>query len=233
MAIEAVAAPDEGVWRGGRPPDPPPASPPLPPSQLDQPTTGNRFDSPTGAYRALYFATTLDGCFGETLARFRPDPTIRALVRAEWAELGFMNVGDVPADWRQRRIAVHATFPTQDAFAHGVQFLDVESLETREALREEMASLLAFYNLKDLDVATVRGGDRRITRYIGQWAYDQRTEDGLARFAGVRYLSRLNTDWECWAVFDDVPIVELNRKPILPTDEALLRIAKSYSLTTH
>jgi hypothetical protein len=43
----------------------------------------------------------------------------------------------------------------------------------------------------------------------------------------------LNTDWECWAVFDDVPIVEINRRPILRTDEALLRVAKSYGLTAH
>ena len=125
------------------------------------------------------------------------------------------------------------TFPAQDAFARGVQFLDVEALESREQLRVELGPVLAFYGFTDLDVATVRGGDRRITRWIGQWAYDQRNADGSTRFAGIRYLSRLNTEWECWAVFDDVPIVEINRRPILRTDEALLRIAKSYGLTAH
>jgi hypothetical protein len=199
---------------------------------LDKPHTGNRFDSPTGAYRALYFATSLDGCFGETLARFRPDPKLQALVKQEWEQLGFMHVGDIPADWRQRRIAVHARFPAEGNFAHGVQFFDVESLETREELRGELAPLLAFYGFDDLDVATVRGGDRRITRWIGQWAYEQQTNDG-PRLAGIRYLSRLNTEWECWAVFDDVPIAELNRRPILKTDEALIRVAKRYKLTPH
>jgi hypothetical protein len=155
------------------------------------------------------------------------------LIGDDWADGGFMRVGDVPADWRQRRLAVHVTFPAQDAFAHGVQFLDVEALETREHLRGELGPVLAFYGFTDLDVATVRGGDRRITRWIGQWAYDQRNQAGTARFAGIRYLSRLNTDWECWAVFDDVPIVEINRRPILRTDEALLRVAKSYGLTAH
>jgi len=233
MSIEAVAAPDEGVWRVGRAPDPLAPPDPLPPSLLDQPSTGNRFDSPTGAYRALYFATTLDGCFGETLARFRPDPALRALVQDEWTKLGFMDVGDVPADWRQRRIAVHVRFPAEGTFAKGVQFLDVESVETREELAAELAPLLAFYGFKDLDVATVRGGDRRITRWIGQWAYDARDAEGDSRFAGVRYLSRLNTDWECWAVFDDVAIAELNRRPILAGDEALVRVAKVYGLTQH
>ena len=156
-----------------------------------------------------------------------------ALIGDDWSDGGFMRVGDVPADWRQRRLAVHVTFPAQDAFARGVQFLDVEALESREQLRVELGPVLAFYGFTDLDVATVRGGDRRITRWIGQWAYDQRNADGSTRFAGIRYLSRLNTEWECWAVFDDVPIVEINRRPILRTDEALLRIAKSYGLTAH
>lgn len=233
MAVAVVAAPDEGVWRVGRAPDPLATVAPLSPSWLDNPSTGNRFDSPTGSYGVLYFASTLDGCYGETLARFRPDPRMRQLVEREWEEHGFMRVGDVPADWRQRRIAVHATFPPEDRFPHGIHFLDVESLETRQVLREGLASLLAFYGYDDLDVPTVRGGDRRITRYIGQWAYDQATDSGAPRFAGIRYLSRLNTEWECWAVFDDAPIVELNRRPILPTDEAFVRVARRYGLTPH
>lgn len=233
MGVVVVAAPDEGVWRVGRAPDPLVPADPLPPSLLDQPTTGNRFDSPTGVYRALYFATLLEGCYGETLARFRPDPAIQALVREEWSELGFLLVGEVPADWRQRRIAAHVQFPAEGRFSDGVQFLDVESLETRESLRTELAPLLAFYGIADLDVATVRGGDRRITRWIGQWAYDARNADGSPRFAGIRYLSRLNSDWECWAVFDDVAITEINRRPLLPSDEALRSVADGYDLTVH
>jgi hypothetical protein len=125
------------------------------------------------------------------------------------------------------------TFPAQDRFEDGIQFLDVESLETRQVLRDELAPLLAFYGISDLDVATVRGGDRRITRWIGQWAYDQVTDAGAPRFAGIRYLSRLSTEWECWAVFDDVPMNEMNRRPILRSDEALVRVAKGYKLTPH
>lgn len=233
MPLEEVAAPDEGVWRVGRAPEPLVAPDPLPPSALDQRTTGNRFDSPTGAYTVLYFASSLDGCFGETLARFRPDPVVQAVVSEEWAELGFMHVGDIPADWRQRRIAVHVRFPAEESFAAGVRFLDIESAETREVLRQKLAPSLAFYGFSDLDVATVRGGDRRITRWIGQWAYDQAKDDGTPMYAGIRYLSRLNSDWECWAVFNDVPIEELNQRPILRTDDALLRIADLYGLTAH
>ena len=77
-AVAVVRAPSGGVWRIGRAPDPLSASGPLRRSELDSPKTGNRFDSPFGAYRVRYFASRLEGCYGETLARFRPDVTLRA-----------------------------------------------------------------------------------------------------------------------------------------------------------
>jgi hypothetical protein len=73
LGPELVAAPPDGVWRVGREPDLLCASVSSESSQLGQPNTGNRFDSPTGAYGVRYFATELDGCYGETLARFRAD----------------------------------------------------------------------------------------------------------------------------------------------------------------
>lgn len=51
------------------------------PGLLENRTTGNRFDSPTGDYRVCYFATTLDRCFGETLSRFRPDSGLSAIAQ--------------------------------------------------------------------------------------------------------------------------------------------------------
>jgi hypothetical protein len=93
--------------------------------------------------------------------------------------------------------------------------------------------LLKFYGYSDLDVPVVRGHDRRITRYISQWTYEQLDEDERPMYAGIRYLSRLNSDWECWAVFDHVAIEELTRHAILPQDEALTRIAKLYGLTVY
>jgi hypothetical protein len=154
----------------------------------------------------------------------------------EWQEMGFMNVGDIPADWRQRRTAVRVGFPPggQNAkFPEGVRFLDIESVETREAMRDDFAPLLAYYHYPDLDVALVRGRDRRLTRYISQWVFEQVDENGQPLYAGIRYLSRLSTDWECWAIFDDVEIEELERRPIRSEDVSYQRIAKLYKLTPH
>jgi hypothetical protein len=204
-------------------------------SEPGQPNTGNRFDSPTGAYGVRYFATELEGCYGETLARFRADKKLAEVIGEEWTERGFMRVGDIPADWRLRRGAVRVRFPeaANKSFATGVRFVDIESVHTREALLPDFEPLLRFYGYPDLDVAVVRGHDRRVTRYISQWAYEQVDDDEHPLYAGIRYLSRLNSEWECWAVFDHVAIEELTRRPILATDATLRKIAKLYGLTVY
>jgi RES domain-containing protein len=233
MSVRIVEPPTGGVWRVGRSPDPLALSDPLPPSELDKPFTGNRFDSPTGAYRVLYFATELEGCYGETLARFRPDTALLSVLKEEWEERGWMNLGDVPAAWRQRRLAVNVEFLKAGRFKNGLRFVDIEAAATREVLKRELAEVLAYWDHHDLDVATVRGGDRRVTRIVSQWAYDQAADDGRPEYAGVRYISRLDSAWECWAVFEDVEITEITRRSVLPTDTSLRRVADLYGLTVY
>jgi hypothetical protein len=88
-----------------------------------------------------------------------------------------------------------------------------------------MAEMLVYYGYSDLDISVVRGDDRRVTRWISQWA-----RDCDLPFAGVRYLSRLEDAWECWAVFDHVKLVEVERRPILVNDETLAAVAKRFGL---
>lgn len=52
-------------------------------------------------------------------------------------------------------------------------------------------------------------------------------------YAGVRYLSRLNTAWECWAVFSDVSLTEVERRPVLLDMDELQQVAKLYDLRLH
>jgi hypothetical protein len=178
-----------------------------------------------GDYHVLYFATLLDGCFGETLARLRPSPALVELARADWESSGFMPPGAVPAEWRQRRLAVRVTAPAD------ARFLDVEHPDTHRVLeRTPLGSVLPVLGLTEIDVSAIRGGDRRLTRLISYWAYQQRDEHGEPLYGGIRYLSRLNSDWECWAVFDRTPLVELERHPIRRTMAALTRVAKHYGL---
>ena len=109
-----------------------------------------------------------------------------ALVEDEWRRVGFMDAGSVPADWRQRRTAVHVRF-RKDAC-----FLDVEFPATHQFLRVELAPAIAALELGDLDVAAVRGPDRRVTQMISEWAYMAR-DDERTRYSGIRYVSRLGS----------------------------------------
>jgi hypothetical protein len=164
----------------------------------------------------------LEGCYGETLAALRPDPAVLAAIDGE--DDCFFPLGEIAADWRQRRIAVRASFPEDRPF------LNVESASTRAILRDELTWLLAELGLDDIDVAAIRSKDRRLTRWIAQWTWHRRHEAGGHNFAGIRFCSRLNTEWECWAVFEDVLPGEKERKSILPQDQALLRVAELYKL---
>lgn len=202
--------------------------PPLEPADADSPRAGNRFDSPIGTYSVLYFGTKQEACFAETLARLRPSPALRDVVDSDWRDMGLMEVGAVAADWRHRRLAVRARPQLEDAL-----FLDAEAPETLHELRDALASTLALYGFEDLDIGLVRGPDKRIPRAISYWAYVQGSEEEGITFSGVRYFSRLDSDLECWAVFDDIPLEELEKRPITPGLPALQRIARRYGLVIH
>ena len=221
--LATAAPPEGGLWRVARG-DPFALREPSPrlSGGAGDPWIGNRFDSALGNFRVWYFATTLEGCYGETLAALRPDPIVAAALDGE--DDCFFPLGEIGADWRQRRIAVRATFPEERPF------LDVEAVSTRSILRDELTWLLAELGLDDIDVAAIRSKDRRLTRWIAQWAWHKRHEVGPPNYAGVRFCSRLNTAWECWAVFEDTLPEEQERKSILPQDAALRNVAELYKL---
>ncbi len=188
---------------------------------------GNRFDDPEGVFGVLYFGSSLEVCFGETLAKLRPSPKLIALIGDEWQKLGFMEVGAVAAEWRHRNLAVRVKLP------HESRLLDLEEPHTLQFLRHELATGLAALGHDELDVATVRGPDRRVTRMISRWAAVQTDEHGDTLYAGIRYFSRLNRDWECWAVFGDVDLEVVETRPITKDMTELRQVAKLYDLTVH
>jgi hypothetical protein len=173
----------------------------------------------------LYFGSDLETCFGETLARLRPSSAVLAVVEEEWRARGFMDAGTVAADWRQRRTAVHIRLPED------VLFLDAEWPTTHQFLRQELALGLSALGFGDLDVAAVRGPDRRVTRLIADWAY-LAEDEGRPRYAGVRYESRLRSGWECWALFDDedMELEVIETLPVTREMPALQRVAELFEL---
>ncbi len=216
--------PKGGVWRVARGPDPLEAR--IPPADtLISSKVGNRFDSPDGRYGVLYFGASLRVCFGEILARKRPDPSLAALVEDELRGHNFMEVGSVARDWRDRRSAVKVQLPDD------VSYLDVDHPDTHQFLRRELALGLAALGCDDLNIGIVRGNDRRVTRLISEWTWSQTA--GGAIYGGIRYASKINSDWECWAVFHDIEVPVIDTKPITLDMPELVETANYYGLRIH
>lgn len=104
------------MWRIGRLPDPLSFSE-IDPVDATIKRAGNRFDIPGGG--VLYAASTPNGAFAETLARYRPTARMRNLPFDRNEHL--MAVGAIPADWRTRRQLVE--FELNDP----LPFLDVDA----------------------------------------------------------------------------------------------------------
>jgi len=215
-----VTAPETGLWRIARG-----ANPLAVPVGGPGPARANRFDPLTMDYGVLYFGSDLEACFGETLARFRPSLSMLSLVKEEWEGLGFMALGSIAADWRQRRSAVHVRLPRD------LVFLDVESPVTHQFLRKKLALGLSTLGLSDLDVPAVRGADRRVTQMISEWAYME-TDGDRPRYGGIRYESRIRSGWECWALFDDdeLAIDVVETLTIMPDMPGLVSVAELFDL---
>lgn len=181
---------------------------------------GNRFDVP--GHGVMYFASDLEGAYAETLARFRPSPKIRKYVAEQ--DPHFMMVGGVPRDWRDKRTIAEAVLRDP------LPFLDVESAHTHEVLSSAMAAELVELGEGVIDVASVRGRNRLLTRAIASWAFEQRDAAGHPVYGGLRYLSRVDTRFECWAVFEGAEFRETKTSPIDPQATELVSTAELYQL---
>lgn len=219
-------------------------------------TLGDRFDDPGGRlgrskaiplsqrFRMIYCATTPTGAFGETVARVRPKLTeIQGL-----AEIGAdedfpepvdaylhglrdpldPDRGVLSASWRLER----QLYNTQlDA---SLRFVDICSPKTIETVRAILSSVALRLGLKDIDFSTVVGPMREFTQECARLVYEQADDDGQPLFAGIRYESRLNVDWECWAIFHDRMVGHNTPgfpETITPDHPALCEVAAQYHLS--
>lgn len=196
--MATVAALRGPVYRVGRAPRP--LAPPSWAFTKADGTFGNRFDDPSARrdaapadrFRVLYLATTRAGAFGETIARRRP--SLEALAQAGVTAVPRPSVS---ASWRQtRRLGITVLMTP-------LPFVDVTAAASLAVLRPALAAVAMELDLPDVDLSAVTGPARLLTQEAARYIYDQRDAAGAPCYAGVRYVSRLNPDWECWAVFVD------------------------------
>lgn len=192
------------------------------PLVADQDDVGNRFDVVGGG--VLYAATTAVGAYKETIAfaRAAASSGVYSSVTGEH----FMNPGNLPADWRDKRRL--ARFQLVDA----PPFLDLESDQTLSYLTEAMSETLSGLGVETLDQGRVRGPNRLLTRAIALFAYTSVDEYDEAKYSGVRYSSKFQSH-ECWAIFQGVTIGDQTFSVIEKNDTELAAAARALNVKVH
>lgn len=243
-ALRSVPSPTTPVFRVARGIDP--FAPNAWERAGDDGTFGNRFDDPGASrgipeserFRTIYCATDRAGAFGEVVARFRPSPrTLAELESIEDCESlpdilrGIVDPNDpyrglVTSEWQLRRRVGHAYLDP------ALRFVDIADAENMNLLRRELATLLTELTIAEIDVSAVTSQHRRLTQEIARYIFEQVDEAGRPCFAGIRYPSRLNPDWECWAVFDTRMIHRPGpSETVRPDDPGLIEAARIFHLT--
>jgi hypothetical protein len=246
--LDEVGPPPGEIFRVGWYRDP--LSPPPWTKAAVDGTFGNRFDDPSAAegrppedrFRCLYCGTSAEAAFGESLAGFRvpinilaklslvedEDESVEDVLAGALVDPEHPVRGLIPAEWRNRRRLARTTL------APSLRFANVATLESNQYFRSVLAQTASALGIDDVDFSTMLNRKyRRFTQACARHIYELLDEHGNPRFAGIRYLSRLNThEWECWAIFSD----RLDHDPgfadnIVPDHEDLLRIARHFDLT--
>jgi len=233
VEIASVGAPASPIYRvtkvGRDPFEPPP---------IDM-AGDNRFDDPGRIFSVVYCASDRAGAFGETVARFRRSlPLLKMLEQVEDDEPldealfglivpGHPEKGVVPADWRFKR-QIGATLLSQD-----LRFADILAPASLTCLRRQLGPLAQELGYPDLDASTMLSSwPRQITQAAARYVYERLDENGTPTFAGIRYQSRLNLDWTCWAIFSDriIHSPRLSETSLDPMDSDLLEAASALDL---
>jgi hypothetical protein len=166
-----------------------------------------RFDLP--GRRTMYAASSRVGAYAEALASLRPSlstipfadifPDIDAgddPVAADFQDRGYLAPGHIPKQWRVDRciaqVAVHAGW-----------CIDVNDVKSLAALRRGLGPTLGGLGCRDLDGGIIRSENRSVTVGIASWVAAQVLHDGSEPL-GIRYRSRLNDDWRCWALWGGI-----------------------------
>jgi hypothetical protein len=205
-------------------------------------TFGNRFDDPGGIigtptgerFRVVYCSTQRAAAFGETLARFRPSASVRQMLEridddeplveslSGTVDPEYPTHGLVSRDWIDRRHIGHTCLESTDRFA------DIAAGDTLSHLNEKLTPMAVVLGLPEVDLSIMTGKHRILTQTAARYIYNQ-------GFSGVRYVSRLDAGWECWALFEGRFHHQAGYPgfptSLSPDDDDLMMIARRFGLS--
>jgi hypothetical protein len=205
-----VTPPSDGFWRVSSwrdPFDPPPPAPPLGTDPQDD--DGHRYDDPEGQWKTLYCATTPEGALGECLGDFKFHAP--AVVRIEAFLEGEPDHAFDEEYFRPLTADDVESFRWRLAHAPSASssvLIDVEHWRTHAAIARDGLAALLRYGVRRLDRSTLLDPRRYITRTLAG-VYRREATDlatGELRAAGLRFTSRLPPAWECWALWEPLPL---------------------------
>lgn len=216
-----VVMPPEVLFRVER------LSPALRFSRIDEATAaldgaGNRFDVLGSG--VLYAASTAQAALAETAAHFRVSATLLELLEAAGASASDSRRPSLGAAWRDARVIRSL------CLADPLPFVDIEDARTHVVLTERARPLLKDLGVPHLDVPTVRGRSRLLTRGLATWARSATDDTGDPLYGGIRYLSKLSNDYECWAIFEGARLDVCDERRITRTDADLLAVADRHGI---
>jgi len=197
-------------------------------------TGSERWDDPRGEFRVLYASLSRLGAFLEVLAPLRPDPALRAGLRAvrsnDRGAPKTAPAGRVPARWRYERIAGRG-IPDEVEGALVV----IGASESIAMLRRRMGRAARRHGLTDIDAAAIRlTAPRGFTQEVSRFIFEQVAEGGT-RYGGIVYLSKHGDDVVDCAIFergDAFPVHSTERMSIAADDEDFLTACEMLGLVT-
>jgi hypothetical protein len=149
----------------------------------------------------LYASSQRLGCYLETLARFRVDPTLCAELAEIAGEDDFTHFGHVPPEWAETRMLGSATHYGSYADIHGDEWI---AILRRDPAADRVQLGMAELNAGVLEQSGLRALTQRASRLVYNSAFD-----------GIRYLSRYGHRICNWALFEPFKI---NPKGAAPVD---------------
>lgn len=179
-------------------------------------TFGNRFDDPKSRYRVLYAASQRLGCFVETLARFRVDPTLAAELASIQGVDDFYPVGEVPAAWFGERLMGTATITGH--------YAEICRADWIARLEKKLLPYFKELGVREFTAATIQTTQpRRLTQLISRVVF----EEG---YDGIAYPSKYGHDLQNWAIFEPFRIANQTIDQISSNDPDALRALELLNL---
>jgi RES domain len=185
------------------------------PSPSENPLRWGRWD--IIGHRTAYAAANPKAAYGESLVAYRrrldssglaarqlsdffaglslaEDITVNQQVMLEWEERNYIPPGVVTQGWRLDRRKYGLRLP------HDGWFVDIEAADSIREISAALEAALANLGVSHLTVATLRGEDRAVTTAIATWVHGLYLDTGHPA-CGIRFGSKLGSDWECWAIW--------------------------------